>query len=102
MLLILVQNAANAFKAATIPKLYIPSIINTEQIFGQIKNGLVSGRLACTSSNPKNLRSIKFSFSEMKSLRNRPNGFDIYLVNVKTIRDDCANFYGLLRKAELY
>ena len=47
MLLILVQNAANAFKAATIPKLYIPSIINTEQVFGQIKNGLVSGRLAC-------------------------------------------------------
>ena len=31
MLLILVQNAANAFKAATIPKLYIPSIINTEK-----------------------------------------------------------------------
>ena len=63
MLLILVQNAANAFKAATIPKLYIPSIINTEKKlirrdFGPIENGLVSGRLACTSSDPQNLRVI--------------------------------------------
>ena len=56
MLLILVQNAANAFKAATIPKIYIPSIINTEQVFGQIKNGQVSDRLACTLSNPQNVR----------------------------------------------
>ena len=47
MLLILVQNAANAFKAATIPKLYTPSVINTEQVLGQIKNWIVSGRLAC-------------------------------------------------------
>ena len=56
MLLILVQNAANAFKAATIPKLYISSIINTEKEFRQIKNGLFSDRLACTSSNPQNVR----------------------------------------------
>ena len=36
-------------------------------------------------------------------MRNRPYGFEIYLVNVKTIsKDDCANFCGLLRKAELY
>ena len=38
MLLILVQNAANAFKAATIPTLYIPSIINIEKKL--IKGGI--------------------------------------------------------------
>ena len=31
-----------------------------------------------------------------KNVRNRPDGFDIYLVN------DWASFCGLLRKAELY
>ena len=32
-------------------------------------------------------------------MRNRPYGFEIYLVNVK---DNCAHFCAFLRKAELY
>ena len=37
-----------------------------------------------------------------KNVRNRPYGFEIYLVNVKTIRTISQIFCGLLRKAELY
>ena len=46
---------------------------------------------------------VKFSFSEKatKNVRNRPYGFEIYLVYLKN-QDDCANFCGLRRKAELY
>ena len=40
---------------------------------------------------------VKLFWEGHKNLRNLPHGFDIYLVNV-----DCANFCGLLRKAELY
>ena len=36
-------------------------------------------------------------------MRHPPYGFDIYLVNDKTIRkEDGANYFDLLRKAELY
>ena len=48
---------------------------------------------------------IKFSFSQEghKNVRNRPDGFEIYLVNkCQNHEDDCANFCDLLRKAELY
>ena len=41
-----------------LPKLYIPSIINTEKELWEDKNGLVSGRLGFTSSNPQILRII--------------------------------------------
>ena len=80
MLLILVQNAANAFKAATIPKLYIPSIINTEQVFGQIKNGLVSGRLACTSSNPQVFRIIsRPNYNNLKQSLNLASQLKVHI-----------------------
>ena len=51
-------------------KLYIPSTINTEKellrTFGHIKNGLVSGRLACESRNRQNLRVIPIQIGSLK------------------------------------
>ena len=48
---------------------------------------------------------LKFNFSH-KNLQNLPHGSDIFLVNVQTKgpnhKEDSANFYGFLRKAELY
>ena len=47
---------------------------------------------------------VKFSFSNKakKDLPNLLHGFDIYLVDVRQNNEkDCANFCGLLRKAEL-
>ena len=35
-------------------------------------------------------------------MRNLPRGFDIYLVNVKTMRKIAQVFVALVRKAELY
>ena len=35
-------------------------------------------------------------------MRNVPHGFDIYLVNIKTMRKIFQFFFGLLRKAKLY
>ena len=50
-------------------KLYIPSTINTEKellrTFGHIKNGLVSGRLACESRNRQNLRVIPIQIGSL-------------------------------------
>ena len=46
---------------------------------------------------------LKFSFSEKATKIGAflPHGFDIFLVNVKTMRKIVQNFYGLLKKAEL-
>ena len=42
---------------------------------------------------------VQFFWEGHKKLRSRPHRFDIYHQNHE---DDCANFCGLLRKAELY
>ena len=51
-------------------KLYIPSTINTEKELlrtcGHIKNGLVSGRLACESRNRQNLRVMPIQIGSLK------------------------------------
>ena len=41
---------------------------------------------------------------DMGKLLNLPHGLDVYLVNVKCTNneEDCADFLGLLRKAQLY
>ena len=46
---------------------------------------------------------VQLSWEGHKNARNPPYGFEIYLVNSKrqNHKDDCANFCGLLRKAEL-
>jgi hypothetical protein len=51
------------YKSFLLPKLYIPSTINIKKRcspkpFGQTKNGLVSGRLAYTSSKTEILNKI--------------------------------------------
>ena len=46
-------------------KLYIPSTINSKK--EQIKNGLVSGKLACKSSNPQILRKITLKVTWFKN-----------------------------------
>ena len=51
-----------------------------------------------------NLDTLKFSFCEKAKeiFEICLYGFDIYLVNVKTIRQIDQNFFGLLREAELF
>ena len=34
--------------------------------------------------------------------QNKFNGYDFYLSKCQNFKDDCTNFCGLLRKAELY
>ena len=46
-------------------------------------------------------QNLKFSFSEKATkMRHRPYGFQIYLVNVKTLRQIAPNFCGLLKFSE--
>ena len=54
------------------------------------------GAAALSFSIKKSLVKVQLFWEGHKNVRNRPYGFEIYLVN------DCANFCGLLRKAELY
>ena len=74
------------------------------RIFPEIKN--------CSLLNNSSLEKIHEKAKKgHKNVRNRPYGFEIYLVNVKTKlgtylinqnhKDDCANFCALLRKADL-
>ena len=46
--------------------------------------------------------SQSYSFKKFCSVCNRPYGFEIHLVNLKTIRTNAQIFGGLLIKAELY
>ena len=57
------MQTASSQSALLSSKLYIPSTINTgksclENIFGQVNDGLVSGRLACTLSKTEILNKI--------------------------------------------
>ena len=42
---------------------------------------------------------VQLFWEGLKNVRNRPNGFEIYMVNVKTMRTITQIFSGLLRKA---
>ena len=53
-------------------KLYIPSTIEgscSSQPFGQIKNGLFTGKLACTFSKTKNFSNLDFNHEFQIQLR---------------------------------